>query len=258
MAEPSLRFNVSRLDDSAGLAVEPLALAGLPPGATARVLRRHDDGSLRSAVVTLPAGYNSGLLAGAAGHQGYVLDGRLTAMDGVLAPGHFFFDPPGHRFRWRVAAPVRFILICNGSQAYRPARGTERAAGAIAALRAADVAITPSLSNGKPTGVIRRVLWHDPASGADTRHLTIPAGVAGLGAEWHPCNEEIFCLTRDTVADDPSPLKPGFFLFNPAYGVHGGYRTVNRAEMTLLEWHDGLWALNRVENQAGSPSAAPP
>lgn len=247
MAEPALRFNVSRLDNSASLPAEPLMLPGLPAGAAARVLCRRDDGSVRSAVVDLPAGYDSGLLAGAAGQQGYVLSGTLAAADGAVPAGAFFFDPPGHRFRWRAAAPVRLILICNDAPAYRPAREAERQPEAIAALQPQDVAITPSLSNGKPTGVIRRVLWQDPVSGADTRHLTIPAGVTGLGAEWHPCNEEIFCLTREVVADDPAPLKPGFFLFNPARGVHGGYRTVNKAEMTLLEWHDGLWALHRHE-----------
>lgn len=245
MAEPDLLFNVSRLDDSNALAVEPLRLDGLPPGATVRVLCRRDDGSLRSAVVDLPAGYDSGLLAGAVGHQGFVLAGELQAADAVVPQGGFFFDPAGHRFRWRTDGAVRFILICNGAQAYRAARDDARQADAVAARLPRDVAVTPSLSNGKPTGVIRRVLWADPATGADTRHLTIPAGVTGLGAEWHPCNEEIFCLTRDVVAGDSAPLKPGFFLFNPARGVHGGYRTVNMAEMTLLEWHDGLWALNR-------------
>ena len=247
MSVPDLLFNVSRLDDSSKLAADPLRLNGLRPGATARVLRRHDDGSLRSAVVDLPAGFDSGLLAGTAGQQGYVLEGALQAADAAVPAGSFFFDPPGHRFRWRANGPVRFILICNAAQGYRTARDEHRKADALAALAPRDVAVTPSLSNGKPTGVIRRVLWQDPVSGADTRHLTIPAGVTGLGAEWHPCNEEIFCLTRDTVTGDAAPLRPGFFLFNPARGVHGGYRTVNRAEMTLLEWHDGLWALNRHE-----------
>ncbi len=247
MTDTDLLFNVSRLDDSATLGIVALRLDGLKPGASARVLRRHDDGSLRSAVVDLPAGFDSGLLAGAVGQQGYVLEGSLQGLDGTVAAGSFFFDPSGHRFRWRTQGSVRFILICNGPQTYRPARDEERKADALAVVVPRDVPISPSLSNGKPTGVIRRVLWQDPVTGADTRHLTIPAGVTGLGAEWHPCNEEIFCLTRDVVAGDPAPLKPGFFLFNPARGVHGGYRTVNMAEMTLLEWHDGLWALNRHE-----------
>ena len=94
-------------------------------------------------------------------------------------------------------------------------------------------------------GVVRRVLWQDPVSGADTRHLTIPKGVSGLGAEWHPCHEEIFCLTRDAVAGDAHPFRAGSFLYNPAYAVHGGNRTVNAAETTMLEWHDGLLAINR-------------
>lgn len=244
MAEPTLRFNVSRIGDSAALPEEELGL-GLPPGARARVLLRRDDGSLRSALVTLPAGYDSGLVAGATGQQGYVLDGVLEGQDARIAAGEFFFDPPHHRFRWRTAAPVRFIFICNGAPAFEAARESQRSGAAIGALRAADAAVSPSLVDGRPTGVIRRVLWQDPVTGADTRHLTLPAGLSGLGAEWHPCNEEIFCLSREVVEGDPSPMKQGTFLFNPAFGVHGGYRGVNLAEATLLEWHDGLWALHR-------------
>jgi hypothetical protein len=240
---PELTFNTSILRDTADMVREPLRLPGLPDGARGRVLRRLDDGSIRSVLVEAPAGWSTGQLSGAAPQQGFVLDGQLRDDSTALAAGTFFFHPGGHAFGWQAPAGARFILIFNAPQRY--AAGNESRDGAILALRPEDVAVTPSLIDGKPTGVVRRVLWKDPVTGADTRHLTIPAGVSGLGAEWHPCNEEIFCLTRDAAPGDAHPFRAGYFLFNPAYAVHGGNRTVNAAETTMLEWHDGLWEIHR-------------
>lgn len=242
---PALSFDTSVLLHSDDLALAPLALSGLPPGANARVLRRLDDGTLRSALVDLPKGWTSGALVGAAAQQGYVTHGTVRDGATAIGAGTFFFHPAGHPFQWRADGAARLILILNGRQTYAPAAAAAPQPGAIPALDPGTVPVTPSMIDGKATGVVRRVLWQDPVSGADTRHLTIPKGVSGLGAEWHPCHEEIFCLTRDTLPGDAHPFRAGSFLYNPAYAVHGGNRTVNAAETTMLEWHDGLWAINR-------------
>ncbi|MSO64637.1 MAG: hypothetical protein EXQ85_02330 [Alphaproteobacteria bacterium] len=211
-----------------------------------RILRQTDDGALRSAIVEWPRGWSSEALVPAAGHQGYLIAGAFDGRSSPIPPGSFFFDPSGHLFAWRARSSVRLLRIFNGPPRFEKAeRPVAPVAGAIAALHPNDVAVTLSLVDGRPTGVIRRVLGQDPATGADTRYLTVPAGVSGQGAEYHPCNEEILCLSRDHVVGDPSPLKSGCFLFNPAYGVHGGSRTANAARMTLLEWHDGPWELCR-------------
>ena len=242
---PELTFKTSVLLDSAALAAQPAALAGLPEGVTMRALRRLDDGTLRSVLLDIPGGWRSGSLAGGAAQQGYVTAGTLSEGATALPAGRFFFHPAGHSFDWHSAAGATVILILDGPQRYAAAVTGAARPDAVVALDPQTVPVTPSLIDGKPSGVIRRVLWQDPETGADTRHLTIPKGVSGLGAEWHPCNEEIFCLTRETVEGDAHPFQPGWFLFNPAYAVHGGNRTVNAAETTLLEWHDGLWEIHR-------------
>lgn len=242
---PDLSFDTSILTNTADLEPLPLGFPGLASGATARILRRAKDDVHRSLLVDLPAGWDSGALVGRSGQQGYVLSGALSDGDTVLSAGTFFFHPVGHPFAWRCAEPVQLILILNGLQDYQPSKDAAPSADAIVALQPDDVAVTPSVVDGKASGVIRRVLWKDPQTGADTRHLTIPKGVSGLGAEWHPCNEEIYCLTREEVAGDQNGFRPGYFLFNPAFSVHGGKRAENVAETTLLEWHDGLWEIHR-------------
>jgi hypothetical protein len=242
---PDLTFDTSILTNTADLDPVSLDFPGLAPGATGRTLRQVKDDLLRSVLVDLPAGWVSGALVGQSEQQGYVLSGALSDGDTVLSAGTFFFHPAGHPFAWRCAEPVQLILVLIGPQIYQQAGDAAPRADAIVALQPNDVAVTPSVVDGKASGVIRRVLWKDPQTGADTRHLTIPKGVSGLGAEWHPCNEEIYCLTREEVAGDQNGLCPGCFLFNPAFAVHGGKRSENLAETTLLEWHDGFWEIYR-------------
>ncbi len=76
--EAALKYDASVLLDSATLPWEPFSPAGYPEGIRMRVLRRLDDGSLRSAVLDVPAGWSSGAtLAGGVAEQGYVLSGAL-------------------------------------------------------------------------------------------------------------------------------------------------------------------------------------
>ena len=81
----------------------------------------------------------------------------------------------------------------------------------------------------------------DPVTGATLSHLRVPPGWTSEGPEYHPCQEEIFCLTGDIAPDRIRILRPGWFLWNPAYGVHG-YDLHSTVGGTVLEWHDGPWA----------------
>ena len=94
-------------------------------------------------------------------------------------------------------------------------------------------------------GFERRVLWIDPETGADTRLLRVPAGFRGAGANWHPVQEEIFCLEGDIQPDDTRPMRPGSYLWNPARSIHG-FDEVTHGGCIVLEWHDGLWDLVRA------------
>jgi hypothetical protein len=95
-------------------------------------------------------------------------------------------------------------------------------------------------------GFERRVLWEDAVSGADTRLLRIPGGFQGRGPNWHPVNEEIYHLAGAGGPDDSRRLDTGWYLWNPAFGVHG-YHEHSTHGMTLLEWHDGKWAYNSYQ-----------
>lgn len=248
--EPDLIYDASVLFDSAAVPWEPFLPTGYAEGIRMRVLRRLGDSSLRSAIIEVPAGWSSGAaLAGAFAEQGYVLSGSLQIGGRSLEAGSFYFHPAGSPFGpVSSAAGASVIVIFEGAQAYGPASGNRPAAAdlAIEHLVAEDVSPFEPVIGGKKIGVRRRVLWEDPATGADTRHLTLPAGLSGLGAEWHPVNEEIFCLSREPGPADEGDLQAGWYLFNPAYAVHGGHRREQPCDMTLLEWHDGKWSLNQI------------
>ncbi len=248
--QPALKYDASVLIDSAALPWEPFSPAGYAEGIRMRVLRRLDDGTLRSAILDVPAGWSSAAaLAGRVAEQGYVLSGELQVGGQRLEAGSFYFHPAG-----AASGPVssnagaHIIAIFEGAQSYGPASNAPAAAAGkvIEHLVAEEVPAFEPVIGGKRIGVRRRVLWEDPETGADTRHLTLPAGLSGLGAEWHPVNEEIFCLSRDPGPVNEGDLRSGWYLFNPAFAVHGGHRREQPCDMTLLEWHDGKWALNRI------------
>ena len=237
---PPFKYDASILTDSNGLAWGPYAPEGYPAGLSLRVLRRLDDGQLRSAILDIPPGWSSsGARTAGVAEQGYILSGRIDIAGVAFEAGAFYFVAAGAAFGpIHSADGAQMVLILDGDQSYGEADAA--ASGIVDRIIAADL---PTIE--QVVGVKRRVLWQDPVTGADTRHLTLPVGLSGLGAEWHPVNEEIFFLTSSGPAEGDE-AGPGWFLFNPAYAVHGGQRTTTTVERTLLEWHDGKWELNRV------------
>ena len=244
----ALEYDISRCVDSETLPWEAYAPAGWPEGLKVRALRRlKTDGSLRSAVLEVPAGWSSGgRHISRADEQGYVLSGDLQIGETSLEPDAFYFCA-GRNARGAVSSKggARVVLILGGPQGFRPAgAGPEKGSYAHASAQALP-AIEPEI-DGMKTGTTRRVLWEDPVSGADTRYLTVNGGFEGRGANWHPVHEEIFCLEGDIGPDDTRIMKPGFYLHNPAFGVHG-FHEHSRGGAAVLEWHDGKWSFNMYE-----------
>jgi quercetin dioxygenase-like cupin family protein len=176
-----------------------------------------------------------------------VLGGALA--EGLARAGAFVVVPAGG-----VMAPVealeetRLILIQNPGQSYAAinlAEAAERPATVILPDVWAVEPFTPVIDGVPLHGFERRVLWIDPANGADTRLLRVPAGFRGGGASWHPVEEEIFCLEGDIHPDPTRPMRAGSYLWNPARSIHG-FDEATRGGCILLEWHDGLWDLIRA------------
>jgi hypothetical protein len=212
-------------------------------GCDGKILRALDDGSMRSALVRLQPGH-AGVAIDAASStvQGFVLSGTITLGGTVLVAGGFFVIPSGADLPGLVSEVGAELIVIFDDAAIGPARAAE----AVLLTSAYDVEpIVPVIDGVRLDGFARRVLWEDPDTGADTRLLTVPAGFEGKGPNWHPVHEEIFCLEGDIGPDDSRLMVPGTYLHNPAYGVHG-YHEHSKGGATILEWHDGRWAVNFV------------
>ena len=238
---PSLAYDISvcvHLDD---VRAERFSF-GVGAAATIRPLRRLDDGALRSGLLELPAGWSAGAaLRCQAVVQLMVLEGRLDLGGRAIGPNAFAAIPAGGVLPKLTALEAsRVMLIQDAGAAYSPVADGDDAIVHPDVL--AIEPIIPVIAGRKLDGFERRTLWLDPVSGADTRLLRVPAGFQGAGPNWHPVNEEIFCLAGDIAPDDSRPMRPGSFLWNPARSIHGfNERTVGGC--VLLEWHDGPWAL---------------
>jgi len=243
-------YGISQCVHEDDLPRESFGLLG--EGTGVRALRRLDDGSLRSGVVSFPAGFAGGsaLLAGAA-VQIFVRKGALEMAGETLAAGAFVAVPRGGVLP-PLASPggAESIFILDDERALT--RTDEVAGEALHVMP--DVfavePIVPVIAGKRLEGFERRVLWEDAETGADTRLLRIPGGFEGTaGPNYHPVEEELFCLEGDIAPDDETPMRAGSFLWNPRLSVHGFHEhTVGGC--LLLEWHDGLWAFHTYEGTA--------
>ncbi len=253
-AEPQIRMDVSVCFDSATMLWVPFRPPGLPAGLRLRHLRRLDDGSLRSAVVNAPAGWDSGgPLKLASRLQGYVLSGELRLGDRPLKQNAYFnFAAGGVMPSFGATDGAEFVLVCDGPPGFEPAGNEATQPYAIVIDDVAAEFETRNSNDGRPANMGGWTLWKDPASGATFSFLKVPPNWTSPGPEYHPCQEEIFCLSGDIAPDRIRILKPGWFLWNPAYGVHG-FDLHSTAGGTVLEWHDGPWEKIIYK---GEPSAA--
>lgn len=240
-----LAYDISVCTHRADIAPLAVAIWGADP-VTVRALRRLDDGSLRSALVELGAGWSSGgALRTAAIQQVAILSGRLRLGDVELAANAFFVVPAGAVLPAMTALePCEILLVQDAGQAYSPASGDPSGAIVTDDMYAIPP-FTPVIDGVPLHGFERRVLWLDPVSGADTRLLRVPGGFTGGGANWHPVQEEIFCVAGDIEPDATRPMRAGSFLWNPARSVHG-FNERSDQGCILIEWHDGPWDLVRA------------
>ena len=241
-----LRIDVSVCFDSEALPWVPFRPAGVPEGLRLRPLRRLDDGRLRSAVVRIPAGWSSGgQLTLRTRQQMFVLTGTLRLGDLALAENAYVCQPAGSVMpEFGSETGAEMILVADGTPAFALASEGDDGVEAYILEDAYSVPyFEPEINGWVLSGIEHRTLWRDEETGADTRLLKMPGGFEGGGTNWHPCNEEIFCLAGDIGPDDDRLLKSGWYLWNPAYAVHE-YHGHSIGGCTVLEWHDGDWSLN--------------
>ncbi len=212
-------------------------------GVGLRTLRRFPDGGLRSGMVTLPSGWKSPSQESPVTQQLAILSGVIAFGETTLRANAFAVVPAGATLpAMQVIEPVTAIVILD--EAPRAVPDKTREIVIVPDIFAIEP-FTPVIDGQPLHGFERRVLWIDPDTGADTRMLRIPAGFRGSGANWHPVNEEIFCLEGDIQPDATRPMRAGSFLWNPARSIHG-FEEVTHGGCVLLEWHDGAWDLIRA------------
>lgn len=203
-----------------------------------RIMRETADGRWRSCITMLRKGKNftTDMLDRPA-VQMFVLEGEIQVNgETVSANG---FAVLGRSCLVEISKTSTLILILASPHAQPPGD----ASGAHCIRDCFGIEPFVPVIEGKPlAGFERRVLWLDELTGADTRLLKIPGGFSGVGPNWHPVNEEIFCIEGDIQPDDTRPMGPGSFLFNPAKSIHGFHEKTDGG-CILLEWHDGPWDL---------------
>ncbi len=71
-------------------------------------------------------------------------------------------------------------------------------------------------------GLRRKILSHDPDTGAVTQYVHIPANWKGGGvAHYHSCIEEVFVIEGDVTLNGRDYFVDGSYLYRPDHIVHG-------------------------------------
>lgn len=239
---PNLQHDISVCFDTAKRPWEPFHAKGFPSGIRMRPLRKFDNGTPRSAILRIPPGWKAPASdIGGTTQQYFVLSGAIRVGDQLLRHNGFFAGFPGDALPALSSdAGADLVAIFEGTPRLETDGGTGRVK--IIPDCFAVAPIIPVINGKKLEGFERRVLWENPANGADTRLLKIPAGFRGAGPNYHPVEEEIFMLAGDGGPDDTRRMTAGWYLWNPAHGVHG-YNEHSIGGMTILEWHDALWSI---------------
>lgn len=239
-----LQENMSECRHGAELPVESFTPWG-KQGVLLRALRRLADGSLRSALIEIPAGWQGVIGSGVAPLvQIFLLSGSLDLGTRVLSG--YGFTVLGANHQMPAVSPDGCTVIAIFDAPRQEGADSRRAVLEIIDDVFAIEPFTPTIKGKLLAGFERRVLWLDPVTGGDTRLLRVPGGFAGGGPNWHPVEEEIFCLEGDIQPDDSRPMRAGSFLWNPAYSIHG-YAERSDGGCLLLEWHDGPWSMSLMQ-----------
>lgn len=250
-AEQALVFDRAMLLDSAGIALESFSLGTGAP-LQVKPLRKLSDGTVRSGLLCLAQGWTSGApLRARTALQLLIRRGRIVVGDRTLQANAFVVVPAGGVVPV-LAATEECELLMIQDDGQKVEALSEPATRDGEAVIIEDVfaiePVVPVIAGRRLDGFERRVLWLDPVTGADTRLLRIPPGFSGSGPNWHPVNEEIFCLDGEIEPAAGRTMKPGWFLWNPVRSVHG-YHETTQPGCVLLEWHDGQWDLVKYRQE---------
>ena len=252
IAPAPVAYDISVCVNEADVAGEAFDLFGV--GALVRPLRKLPGGALRSGLVTFPAGWQgAGPLRANAVVQIFVRKGAISLGAERLGPGAFVVVPRGGVLPAPTSAEAaEAIVILDDAGVIMPVAGDAEGRHPIVMPDVYAIEpIVPVIAGKRLQGFERRVLWEDPESGGDTRLLRIPAGFEGTaGPNYHPVEEEIFCLEGDIAPDDRTPMRAGSYLWNPKLAVHG-FREHSTGGCVLLEWHDGPWAFHKYGREGG-------
>ncbi|MCW1383809.1 hypothetical protein OLX02_13365 [Novosphingobium sp. KCTC 2891] len=210
----------------------------------AQVLRLLDEkpGAVRSAILLPPAGWTAAARrADGALTQIFVLSGTVRVGTAQLGAFGFAVLPADSGIAIEALTACEIVLICD-----RPGADDVPGVPLLVPDCLALEPFVPVIAGKRLDGFERRRLWLNERTGADTRLLKVPAHFGGVGgANWHPVEEEIYCISGDIQPDASRPMRAGSFLWNPAYSVHG-FDERTESGCVLLEWHDGPWDLVRV------------
>ena len=212
---------------------EALDLPGWPAGATLVPLSHDDTSGALTGIVSLPAGWHRGAGAIAGDVEFFVLSGALRIGTQLRGWGYYEFAPAGARQPdWVVEEQCSLLCMARGSPEFAIA-GTASATGRIE-LDTETLPWTETLIGGHPPGVVMKVLRTVEETGETMLLESIVPRWDYPVIEYHSCAEELFLIDGDIWLGNSGTMRPGSYLYRPAYYTHGPF--YSRSGAVILAW----------------------
>jgi len=215
--------------------VTPIDFAAFAPsldlGGSVRVLSRDAGDGASTCLWTVPAGWRhpGGYRLAGAEHL-FVLEGDIQIGPNRFRPGCYGYRSPGYMHEPR-ASEGGAVILASWDRALMPGGQADGPVGDGKVF--VDTAAMPAMPTpvaGPPTGIVVKILNHEPATGGMSMLITIPPGWTEDRAEHHDCVEESFKVAGDiSIVEDGKPhtLAAGDYFFRPPRIKHGPMKTAH-------------------------------
>lgn len=229
---------------------EPLDIAGWPADAMLRPLSRDESSGALTGVVHLPSGWRR--LAGAAkgDTELFLLSGGLRVGNTLRSSGYYEFAPArSHQELWVVEEPCSLLLMARDSPEFIV--GQAPASSKRIELDTEQLPWTETLIGSHPPGVVMKVLRTVEETGETVLLESIIPRWDYPVIEYHSCAEELFLVDGDMWLGNSGTMRPGSYLWRPAYYTHGPFYT--RSGAVIIAWLESAVDSQYVDDPRRTP-----
>ena len=228
----------------------PVEALGWPAGASVTVLSEDADTGAVTGVLSAPVGWRRqpGYVVGNC--ELFVLGGTLRIGETLRGFGYYEFAPGGSQQQsWVVEESCSLLLMARGAPEH--IAGAGRSSEGRIERDTGQMPWTETTIEGHPPGVAMKILRTVEETGETVLLESIVRRWDYPVLEYHACAEELFLIEGDMWLSNSGTMRPGSYLWRPAYYTHGPFYT--RTGALILAWLEAAVESRYADDPRSTP-----